>query len=471
MLKHITKRHFIGGGFALIVLIVAFAVIWGAWRDSITGAPVPLNNPTEIYSEAVAALRNQENVYYKVTGSKSTTVGTASLKEEFIQLITCQAQGSDQMRICVEEVLSIGNLDINRFEYFVDGTRYSTVQSASFQAPAYDTEFTENFAPIILLDPSIYTEIDGHKLKKDTIIKFSNPEALEAWAASDDAELISAEGSAKLNRKKELTSGNYTATYKLDNVIFTVQYTVEVLSYDITPVALPDNSKYTSISNINTPYMLEKACGYLMAMGNIQSQYTDTISCEAFGDERKQTISLSSDTTDSLSVQVDTSVTVTNSSKAGIISTFSKTERFADNGYSSSTDGGEYISNPDVSQSDMNSYCQNLLIGTLMLPQHITAVELQDVDDLYSISFQASEEFAKILAEEACTTLYQSPSVLTDLAQSYATDTVTCYLNINKNTGIPLSSGFYYQGTYTISNLPYCLSFKADQTYKTEIAQ
>ena len=103
-----------------------------------------------------------------------------------------------------------------------------------------------------------------------------------------------------------------------------------------------------------------------------------------------------------------------------------------------------------------------------MLPEYISGTDLTETDTRFSIEFRANEAFAQLLAQEACATLYQNPDILTNMAQTFTTDRITCYLHVDKATGFPVASGFHYEGTYIVSALPYKLVFKADQNYAIE---
>ena len=65
----------------------------------------------------------------------------------------------------------------------------------------------------------------------------------------------------------------------------------------------------------------------------------------------------------------------------------------------------------------------------------------------------------------ACKTLYDNPDILSEQTESYSVDISVGYLRIDKDTGLPIASGFRYLGTYTIDSLPYRLEFRADQQY------
>lgn len=463
MFKRITKQHMIGGGVALVIMLVALAVICGAWRSS-HPKTIPIENPTEIYTQAVSAFQNTPNLYYEVNGTISFTESSNILEESFEQFITINAQNSEDMRIRIEETSHIGDYDIQRFDFYDTGTEYLTVQGASFYTSVSPADFCEKFVPLVMFDPALYMDIIGVTVGRESTIRFQTPVAMETWSATG-GELITAEGSVVLNQDNALVSSTYTASYRRGTAVYTVHYEAKFIESAPSPIQLPNTDAYLPIDDIDAPYLLEKACGYLMNSNNLRAQYSDTITCQAFGDERKKevTLTIAADS-DGWNASAETTVSVTNSSKTGA-TTSSKSEKFKNGVYTAAIDSEPYTENPDVDLTAMDSYCDNLLIGTILLPEYILTAKSEQIEDITSITFDATSQFAKLLATEACTVLYQTETILDDLAENSTINTMTCYLNINTITGFPVSSGFNYEGTYLISDLPYALSFKADQSY------
>lgn len=463
MFKRITKRHMIGGGIALVIMIVAFAVICGAWRSSPPKA-IPIENPTELYVQAVSALQNTPSLYYEVNGATSFTDNNNTIEESFEQFITINAQNTEEMRIRVEEISHIGDFDIQRFDFYDNGTEYLTVQGASFCAPSSPDDFCDKFVPLVMFDPALYMDIAGVSVGDESTISFQTPVAIETWA-STGVDLISAEGLVVLGQDNTLLSSTYTASYLLGTTEYTVHYQAKFNDNAPSPIQLPNADAYLPIEDIDAPYLLERACGYLMNSNNLQARYSDSIICQAFGDERKKEVALAiSSDSDGWSASAETTVAVTNSSKTGV-TTSTKSEIFKNGVYVASIDGEPYTENTDVDLTAMDSYCDNLLIGTILLPEYILTAKREQIENITCITFDATSQFAKVLATEACTILYQTETILDDLAQNVTIEAMTCYLNIDTATGYPVSAGFNYDGTYLISDLPYALSFKADQSY------
>lgn len=458
---HISTKQII---YALIILFLSAAVIIGAWRISADN-PVAIENPAEVYSSAVSMLNKEDSVYYKITGTKSFSIYNEEITENFVRYVSIQGSETENPQICVEETLSIGNYDIVLFDIFNDKTEYLTVQGSSFRAPISYDDFMARQIPLIPIDISLYERVSGERTAKQSVITFHNAREIEFWVSKIPSTTINAEGTVLLDNSGRIVKSEYLSEYTCENTRFNLQVTVEVLGSEISEMPAPDASMYKEVTSIETPLQLEKACGYLLSAGNIRADYIDTIACQAFGDERTQTVRLETSTSNHFKALMDTQVSATNSSKAGVVTTTTKSELFQDNVYSIATNGEEPVINSEVDLETMKGYCENLLIGTIVLPQYISTITHTDTDEVCYIAFDATEEFAQVLIAEACNTLYQSPAVLDNMTDTYQTNTVTAYLTLDRVTGFPISSGFYFLGTYTMSGLPYNLSFKADQIY------
>ena len=305
-------------------------------------------------------------------------------------------------------------------------------------------------------------------MQKEATITFEKPGAVETWINEAGCAILDATASVILNKHGEITNSNYNASYEKGDATIILQVNVEIIYDNFTPIQLPNTDAYLPISDISVPKHLERSCGYLTAIQNVVADYADTIYCEAFGDERIQTSTLTVNSANEYTAEVDTSVSVSNSSKAGSISTASKCERFENGVYTYATDGNTYLQEDSVDQASMQDYVESLLIGTILLPEHIGSVEVVETESELQFKILPKEDFANILAQDACIMVYQNPTVLIEQASENTINNISSYLNIDKNTGIPIASGFQYTGTYTIGGIPYRLTFQADQNYYYE---
>lgn len=464
MNKKFSKEFYIKIAIALTVIIVTAVVIWGAWRVT-EDKTVVLQNASDVYTHAIEKLSTQENIHYNVTSNKKIQSSSGIIEESFVQLISYESQNTSAFRGCVEEDLTVGSHKIKSFEFFADNVAYFTTQGASFQTEMTQLEYTKRYTPAAPIDASLYAEISGIRNSKESIITFKKPGAVALWINETGAQAVDGTASVVIDREGNLKSSQYIITYTTQISTVTLEINVEIIYGNTLPIQLPNTSAYTPISDINVPKILERACGYLTSVQTVHSIYRDSVYCEAFGDKREQTIQLSTNKTDSFTASVDTTVSISNSSKADAVSTSTRKERFKNGIFSYSMDGVNFQDDSSVDQTIMNSYCESLLIGTVPLPEHIQSAEITTLNNIIQIQFQPGDDFANILAQDACLALYQNATILIEQALSSKTDEVTCYLNIAADTGYPTASGFYYTGIYDIGGIPYKLSFKADQIY------
>lgn len=450
----------IGGAVLLLVLIIVLA----ASCQSPAAKQLSSEEAIRLYNQA--ADFTDENFSLRISQNKTIIIQGNTFNQQTEQVITYEAYGTSDMRSTSEQTLSMGDHTVAISQTYADGIVYMDVADSLFFGPLNGEAYLTQQAPAVLLNPDLYETVAGVKTGKTADIIFSQATDPETWVNAAITELVCAEGSADISDSGQLEKSFYQVAYWIEDVYIRLSTEVEIVYEPQSTVTLPeDPSLYTHITYVNAPQILEVACGYLLSADAITSAYTNSIFCQAFGDRRDQTVSIHTVSQPQWSAQLDTAITLSNSSKSGTTSTLSQTECFAGNTYTIATNGAKPVPNNEISEDAMRKYCRDLLIGTIMLPQYITDVSISETETVYQITFSASEDFAGLLRNEACTTLYQNPDILAQQMQSYETDIMMCYLTIDKHTGFPLASGFHYGGTYTIDALPYLLEFQADQTY------
>lgn len=426
--------------------------------------PKILDNADAVYQEAVNRLNGQQDIKLSITYDKSTSIDGNIFREQSTQTVTYQGLGTQQMRGLAEQTLQIGDHSFHTTELYADGIGYFAVDDAPFQGTITQEEYLARYIPAAAISAELYANVHGSSTKKGTTIQFSHAALAESWAREVGMENLTAEGTAYLDADGNLTKTVYLLSYTMGHANITLSTTVSIEQAE--EITLPqDTSIYTTITYLDGPRMLETACGYLLSTDTVSAYHADNISCEAFGDVREQTIQVNTTGGAAWTAGVNTTVTVENNSKTGSSATTTKTETFENGIYTAKIDENDPTTSDKIGAADMRQYCRDILVATIMLPEYITDVKFTDTETELRIDFTASEAFAQMLSNEACATLYQKEDVLTGISQSYQTDSVSCYLTIDKQFGFPAASGFSYSGTYTISDLPYKLQYEADQSY------
>lgn len=457
----------IGSAILLLLLIVGIAAIAKTGSDRAKGIYPAISNASELYKTAVDTVNGMNDLAVTISHSKETSIGGESFHETSTQTIRYSGLTTENASCIMEETLLIGDQSTTITEQYWNGIGYFTVDGIPFSGTITQAQYLDRYIPSAPLGTVLYDSITGVDTGDIIVITFSQPTAPEIWISEPNAVLLSAEGTAEINKEGQLCRSTYNVSYSLNGAYIKHDITV-ALSYDtvteVTPPAKPE--AYTRISYLDGPRMLEAACGYLLSSENITSNLTSKLSCEAFGDVREESITVNTAGGESWAARLDTDVTLTNSSRAGDISRLTKTELFTKGKYTVSTDGSEPTEDPQIDAQTVQTWCNDILVGTVMLPQYLSEAVVFETDSTLRITYSANQEFVQLISANTCQTLYQEPELLEELAQAHTTDDLEAYLELDKYTGLPVAAGINYNGTYTISGIPYALTSRSHQTYQ-----
>lgn len=454
----------------LLVIGAALAgtiLLWLTGHFILPNKTLPqIKNAEAIYLESIADINTAQDITLNISKTQETTVGNDVFLETSQQALSYLGLGTEDMRAALFETLTIDDYQVQITEYYANGTGFTTVNKGAFSSTISAEDYQNRFAPAVLMDPSRYYSITGFDTGSEYMIRFEQPVSVEPWALYDGIAFMMAEGTAYVSYTGQLTGSIYSLTYQRGNakIRITFNVDVEVLATTITPPE--DISDYLAIEYLDGPRILERATGYLLQAENVSAKYSDDIYCQAFGDRRTQEITLHTAVIDnSRSALIQTEMHLTNESKVSLDSHLSKTELFSGGTYRSATDDGPWITNREITTDNMQTYCKNQLIGTVILPEYIADAQIEETKDTLRIIFSGCESFAPLICSNVCQTLYQKPELINDIAQSSTTNSLQCYLELDRNTSLPVASGIHYDGTFTVEGIPYGLRFEADQIY------
>lgn len=430
--------------------------------DSNTYPPI---SAVDIYKEAAAIVDAAENLTLTITDSIITEANNEIFSERSDRSVHYQGLGTDTMSALVNETLSIGNYNITHSEFYNNNSLYLTVGDGKFSSAISEKEFHKRNIPAIFFDTSRYGNIEATQTENCIIIKFESPVTPEPWAFPDGAGFISANGSATLDANMQLTMSTYDISYTIGSAVFKRHIETSIKTDPIS-MNIPNIESYIQIQHIDAPIILEKACGYLMQAQSISANIQDTIVCDAFSDDRNQTISLDMHGQDSdFTAKIDLSLLHIHSSRGGEALRRSENILFSEGKSSVTIDGVPSQGNVEITAHDMRANCQDLLLSTILLPEYISGVSISEDNDYCRFDFSTTPSLAETMCQGACDILYQDPKLLIDLSSDSSTEKLGAYLQIHKATGLPTASGIFYTGNYTIDERSYMLKYETSQTY------
>lgn len=457
----------VAGAIAVIIGLVGALILHGSNKVKYYSA---VGDPAQIYANAVNMIESQ-SATLSVTKIRQIVTNGTLFTEQSQQEMTYDYYGTDKLTASTAETLSIGDHVISIAEVYYKGLVYVTIGEANFLGQSTAENYATRLTPAVLLDASLYSSIQGFNNGETYLIFFRQPSAVESWATEAGAEFMDAAGTVLLSHDGKILNSAYTATYAREDCTIHLSVSIAPTESKKTVTVPEDTATYSPITYWDGPRLLERATGYLLQSKTVSAFYKERVYCQAFGDERTRNVSLFMVGGNNWAAKVDTQVQLFNTSHTGDVTHHLHEELFVDGKYTIRADGDVVTENDQIDSKTMQAYCENQLVSTIMLPQHIFNATYADRYSTLRIEFAANEAFAQLVSANACQTLYQKPELLNEMSEDSSTDTLICYLELDKNTGLPLSSGVEYIGSYRIGGLPYQLTFRADQNYKVPCLQ
>ena len=449
------------------VLLAALIVVVISIVNANTNKTVALTTEkaAEAYNAALQTVLSTEEINLEITTVKNTTAGENVYSLNSLQNVTYVGYGTDSMQAQSQETMTIGQTETTITEVFVNNTAYATVDGTAFATQMTKEAFIERFAPLDLINITAYKTVNAVKNRDGIFIQLSDAAIAEQWALPAGGQMISASGSVELDKNELLNCSVYNIEYTYEGATINLTVTLKVLPAAETEIVVPTGGKLTTVSYIDAAKDLEILYGYLLQSGKIYAQANESINCQASGIQRDQKTVVNIQNTTELDATIDTTINIVDYNDGGDTASYAQSEAFKDNIYTISKDGGEATAQNNLTARQMLSYCQDLLVKNVILPENIAAVNLTEEGDTRILHITGTEELAGLLCGNACKTLYDDPELLNNLASSYKTNKMNCFFKLDKHTGLPLSAGLDYSGEHTIEGFAYTLTYTADISY------
>jgi len=459
----------------VIVLCIGLLLLSGCQpseKANVTTEPstVPINTLSAedaryAYQQALDKLSALKDYTLNITISKTTSVGKEVFSETRHQVLKYRQLGTKHMQAALEETCINGSLHTSVSEYYDDNTSYFIVNGNHFKSDITPQAYIARNIPAALLDVSLYESISAQESGGEISIWCNQPTQGESFVFPSGAKMTAASGTVLLDKTGSLAKSTYDLTYVYGSACVEYSVTVQVDPKPVSDIQIPEND-FKPLTYPDAPRMLEQACGYLLQSKLLSANVTSSITCQAGGIHRVETAYLQADSLSSdFSAVLDTSVNVVDYSRGGETTLYTQTETFADNQYSIAIDNGNANAKDEITAEVMQTYCQDLLVSSVLLPDYIADAAVTDLGSVYLLELTAPEEFALILTESASQTLYGDPQFLSALASSSQIGTAECYLAIDKYTGLPTAAGYSCNVEYTIEDFTYTFHTQTDAAY------
>ena len=439
----------------------------------VTEPPAP--EAAAVYADARSLLDTASALTLDAVVTRTTTVADQPFTQQSTQVLTYVGLGTEALQVASEETLEY-NLDREKDpedeeaepvvykEVFSDGTVYVTMlEDYLFAAPLTTEECAGRYLPAVLLDAALYGDLSAEYQGDDILITFSQPTAGESWAVPEDAELLEAQGTARV-AGGALTEMTYSVSY----IHGPAEVKLEVTSCPratVEAVTAPENpDKYTMMQYADAARMYLHAAGMMIQAESATVSSLESVMSQAAGVVRNQSTLMDVfGTGKDIMTKIETNVFLMDYS-TGKDQTYEQREVYRDTRYVLTIDDGVPTSQVGVPYDTIEDYCQKLMISHLNTPDFWVDAQMTDLGSLILVEFTCSEDYGNTMQNSICMNFWEDASFLNKLSSAYVNNETSSYIAFDKYTTLPTAAGYYYEGTHTIDGMDYTLSLQSDQS-------
>jgi len=427
---------------------------------------VSTDNGIQAYRSALDRLKGLD-FSVVLTINRISQNDSVILEESIVSNITYNSFQTGNMLSSSQTEIRIGDQIMYVNESADANTLFLDINNGKFTTPFTQAEHYEHFFPCGVADPELYDLVEAKKANHILQITFSQANASEHRVIPSNAQLLESTATATISKEGELTEAVSTAKYLDGTTTVTISAACEFDYENAETITMPeDNDSYTEITDYKAAVQLELACAKLLSVQKVEAESSYEMLCEAGGLQRLQVTKTTVSNEDSdYSAKVDTQVKLVNKSLQGAVSEFTQSESFADGKYQLHGDGTAGAGTHSISKDEMRTYCNNNLVSSLLLPQHIQSAARTETDGTIILDFIGTQELAELLFFHAYQTLYTDLAASESLIHSYDTQEVTGHVEISKQTGLPIRSGLHYSGVSQIDQSQYAFTVTIEQNY------
>ena len=438
-----------------------------------TAAPTePPVDPAKLYAEAVDALNGMTELSVIQCSTLEVTVGGETFTTSENHTLSYTGIGTEAMAATATSILNYDDIEAKSEEIYTDGKAYLhvTYGTASFKCQSEMTseDYAARFMPAALLDAALYASLTHEETGSGYILSFTEATTAESWLGlPEDTVIESAEGTVTLTADKKISASEYSITYAIAGVHYSLSVRQDHYATVVTKEAPSNPDDYLTIGHPDVPLWMIRAVSHLYNAETYSTQTSqlsitaaggaylvDNISVDIFGSGAD------------LMAKIEQDISMTDYSTGyGQESTYNSVELFRDGQYTMTVDDGEPQKNSTVTADMVIDYVSTILDRWLPGLDSLTGAELTDLGGSILIEYTLDEEYSEFMSQDVTSLFYNDPDFLNGLASSYKTKTMEGYLALDKYSGLPTALGIDYQASHTIQGQSYDLTQQTDQSF------
>ena len=451
--------------------ILCIALLLTACGKNDTPAISPEEEALQRYKQACENVSQAPDITLEVDYTLSRTVGGEVYTEKMTEMESFRGLHTKDAVASVKQQVTFGSYETQYAEFYRNGTAYCKTDDTTFCAEMDMEQFRSRLVPTVLLSASIYGTVKVDKVFNNTVISFSAPTKLEKWATDySAAELLSATGTAVLDKDGNLSKSTYIAEFTCEKTKYELQVSVGVkretaenLDEDLS--TLP--KKCPQLSYFDAPRKILQVVGDVYTAQAMSAKYTETVDSVAFARKRSQT-SYFDIYGAGKDFMAQSSYEVINTDYSNTPVTNSEVVIFRNNVCTSSLNDADPTIREGITGETMRRFCEDAVLAALFTPNHLENAKLTKKKDELRIDFTGNTAFS----DNLCSSIYSIFNAnLDNYAESFTTPIAEGYLCIDKASGLPTALGIQLERVHIAGDVPYSLTYQLDQSMQLSSAK
>lgn len=447
----------------LVLSLVCFSGCGPSDPGDATQATLYEPTAAQIYEAACQKLEKAAHLILTYTWSETRTIGEETFTRQVTGTDSLCDLGTETMEALVQQRLSYGTFGADYTELYHAGTAYAAVHGSAFSAAMTGEEFTARLFPRVGISGKLYGEITVAETEETKVLTFLEPTAPESWAVpSSEVTMVSAQGTATLDRSGNLIGYTYSISYKLGETARQVSLKMEISapkSLDLTAAHPGYPEKTVTLSCLDAPKMTLQAVGDIFSARSISAEETQSINSGALNSLRTYTSSYHiTGQGETLTALAKHQITL-NDYNSDSTTTTTQTDRFQNGTFSRVINGASPVENPDTPEN-IRIRWEDPLLNCLFSLNYLSEAVLSETEDAYTLTFTGNDAYHRAIASSLKTIL---GSDLDSIAESHTTPEASGYLTVSRSTGLPTAMGMHFKRIHVLYGTSYQLSYRLDQ--------
>ena len=457
------KRFYLLLSIALLVLLLAGCseppapAATTAPPTNVTTTPPP--TPEELYATARESVDLASNRVLTYSASLEQVLNNEHYTESTSGSASYSNYNRKGMTAIVEEQLSLGDNSYNYTEAYCEETAYVAVNDCYFQCDLTTQEFTKRQLPSILLDAALYDSLTLSEQFNSITLHFSEPSALESWIVAENAQLVSANGTAVLDSTGALIQTEYTCIYTQADAQYTLTASVRVT----TPKELDLSAKHpahsescVTLQELSAPRMLLQTVARIYNAQQFLCNGLETIYSEAipYAYSLTSEISLSGFGEDLVSRAYYRSAV---SDYRGQIISQEQTETYENGLYTTIVGSGEPDENNYSSPETIRQQLEDKILSCLLAMKYLDGATSTRQDGTVHLELAGNKLFQKDMLQQLASNLQLE-------FKTVNIQSIGGKLSVDAETGLPIAMSLEFDLTHDKDGVPYRLTYQQNFT-------